>query len=87
MTDDIVLSLTPEQVSAIDACSGFAHATDPVSRRTYLVVDQGVAPEFEDAYLRAMLKVGIDQLERGECKEWNLEEAKVRLRERLASRP
>ena len=36
--------------------------------------------------LRAKIQVGLDQLDRGECAEWNVEEVKAEGRALLASR-
>jgi len=86
MPDTPDLTLTPDQVAAVTAADGFAHATDPVTKRTYLVVDQGVAPTFEDEYLRSMIQEGLDQLDRGESRPWDANELKEELRRRYRQR-
>lgn len=78
--------LTPEQVAAIEAGNGFAHAQDPVSRRVYLLVDQGRAPTLPDEYFRQTISEGLAEADRGESEPWDVERMKIELLRRHAAR-
>ena len=75
--------LTPEQVSAVEAGNGFAHAEDPVTHRTYLLVEQGRAPTLSDEYFRQKIEEGLAESDRGESRPWDVEDLKVDLRRRF----
>jgi len=72
--------LTPEQVFAVEAGNGFAHAEDPLTRRVYLLVDQGRAPTLSDDYFRQKLAEGLAEADRGESQPWDIEALKADLR-------
>jgi len=78
--------LTPEQVAAVQAGNGVAHAEDPATHRVYLLVDQGQAPILSDEYLRAKIAAGLAEADRGESQPWDLEAMKTDLRRRHAEK-
>jgi len=71
--------LTPEQVSAVEAGNGFAHAEDPVTHRVYLLVEQGRAPTLSDDYFRRKIAEGMAEADRGESQPWDVEAMKADL--------
>lgn len=66
------IHVTPEQIAAISAGNGFAHAEDPATHRVYLLVEQGKAPTLSDEYFRQKLADGVAEADRGECRAWNV---------------
>jgi hypothetical protein len=78
--------ITPEQLAAVAAGSGFAHVVDPATHRVYLLVEQGKAPTLSDDYFREKIAVGIAERERGECQPWDVEQLKADLLRRHAAR-
>jgi hypothetical protein len=80
------IHLTPEQVTAVTAGSGFAHAEDPSTHRVYLLVEQGQAPTLADDYFRQKIAEGLAEAERGESQPWDVEAMKAELRRRHADR-
>ena len=79
--------VTPEQVAAIAAGNGFAHAEDPSTHRVYLLVEQGQAPTLSDEYFRQKIAEGLAEADRGECQPWDVDALKADLRRRHANRP
>lgn len=87
MTPDTPIELTPEQIAVVNAAHGSVYAQDPASKRRYRLVEQPIREEdLSQEELRAMLKVSIDQSDRGECKPWDPEEIKDELRRIYAER-
>ena len=80
------VSITPDQLAAVTAGSGFAHVEEPVTHRVYLLVDQGAAPTLSDDYFREKIAAGIAERDRGECQPWDAEQLKNDLRRRHAAR-
>ena len=78
--------VTPEQVAAVEAGNGFAHAEDPTTHRLYLLVEQGQAPTLSDDYFRQKIAEGLAEAERGECQPWDVEVMKAELRRRHPDR-
>jgi hypothetical protein len=78
----LYLSLTPEQVAALDAGGSLIHAVDPATHRRYVLIDE-VPPQISVQELRAMLQEAIDQSDRGKCVPWDVEEIKQSLWRRL----
>jgi hypothetical protein len=78
--------VTPEQVAAVAAGNGFAHAEDPITHRVYLLVEQGQAPNLADDYFRQQLAEGLAESERGESEPWDVAAMKSDLRRRHADR-
>ncbi len=83
MTHDTPLALTPEQVAAVAAGGGIAHAEDPTTHARYTLVDCRCETTHSDEFLRDKLAEGTAQLERGEGIDWDLDAFKQRLAERL----
>lgn len=78
------LSLTPDLQRFVDekVKSGqFASAAEVITTALELMKDQDEMTPEDIEELRAELAVGLDQLERGECAEWDVEEVKAHLRE------
>lgn len=80
------IHVTPEQVAAITAGNGFAHAEDPATHRVYLLVEQGQAPTLSDEYFRQQIAAGLAEADGGECQPWDVEAIKADLRLRHANR-
>jgi len=78
--------VTPEQVAAVAAGNGFAHAEDPNTHRIYLLVEQGQAPTLADDYFRQKISEGLAEADRGECQPWDVEAMKADLCRRHAER-
>ncbi|MGD9635790.1 MAG: hypothetical protein AB7G28_21915 [Pirellulales bacterium] len=77
------IHVTPEQVAAISAGNGFAHAEDPATHRVYLLVEQQQAPTLPDEYFRQELVDGVAEADRRECRPWNVDDLKADLMRRL----
>ncbi len=67
--------ITNEQRDALasseDPC---IHLHDPETNKVYVLIEQGVEPEFEQAhleYMRAGLKQAAEQVVRGEVEPWD----------------
>jgi hypothetical protein len=82
MSVPVPTHVTPEQVAAIEAGNGLAHAEDPATHRLYLIVEQGQAPTLSNDYFRQKLSEGVAEAERGECQPWDVEGMKAELRRR-----
>ena len=78
--------LTPEQIAAVQAGNGVAHAEDPVTHRVYLLVEQGQAPTLSDEYFRAKIAAGLAEADRGESQPWDVAALKADLRQRHAEK-
>jgi len=78
--------LTPEQVAAVAAGGGIAHAEDPTTHRTYLLVEQGKAPTLSDDYFRHKVAEGLAEADQGMCEPWDVEIMKAELCHRHADR-
>lgn len=61
----------------------FSSAEEMISRALSLLRDEERLTPQDLAELREDVRVGLEQLERGEGAEWDAEETKTRLRERL----
>jgi hypothetical protein len=77
-------SLTPEQISALDAGHGVMHGQDPATQRKYLLIEQ-IEPAISDDYLRARLSEGLADIDTGRVSDWNAEEFKQQLLKRHQS--
>jgi hypothetical protein len=77
-------SLTPEQLAAVNAGGGFAQFVDPTSNFVYYLIKQTDPPTIDEDYIREKLAEADSDIEQGNYVEWNIEELKHELRERLA---
>jgi len=80
------VALTPEQVAAVEAGNGVAHAEDPITHRVYLLVEQGQGPTLSDEYFRAKIAAGLTEAERGESQPWDVAAMKADLQRRHAEK-
>lgn len=80
-----IAPLTPEQLAAITAGGGFARCEDPTTRVQYQLI-QIETTSIDDDYVRAMLTEAQADVDRGDCEEWNMDEIKREVYERLADR-
>jgi hypothetical protein len=74
-------SLTPEQITALDAGHGVMHGQDPATQRKYLLIEQ-IEPTISDDFLRARIGEGLADIEAGNVSDWNAEEFKRQLLKR-----
>jgi hypothetical protein len=79
-------SLTPEQLAAVNAGGGFAQFVDPTSNFVYYLIKQTDPPTIDEDYIREKLAEADSDIEQGNYVEWNIEELKHELRERLAAK-
>ena len=79
------MSMTPEQIAAVQAGKGVAHVQDPSTGRVYLLIEQGQQPTLSEDYFRAKIGEGITESQRGESKPWNANELKDDLRSRFGT--
>ena len=80
------VSLTPEQLAAVDAGGGFAQFVDPASHFVYYLIKQSDPPTIDDEYVREKLAEAEDDIRQGNFGPWDVEELKRELGERLAAR-
>jgi hypothetical protein len=77
--------LTPEQLAAINAGDGFARCEDPVTHVQYqLIRDEPIT--LDDDYFREKLAEAQADVDRGDVAEWNVDEIKRELAERLSKK-
>jgi glucan phosphorylase len=79
------LPLTPEQVAAVTAGGGFARCEDPNTHVVYELI-RHCESTIDDDYVRQKLAEAEDDMKHGRCAEWNLDEVKRELRDRLAAK-
>jgi hypothetical protein len=74
-------SLTPEQITALDAGHGVMHGQDPATQRKYILIEQ-IEPTISDEYIRARIDEGLADIKAGKVSDWNAEEFKRQLLKR-----
>ena len=77
--------LTPEQLAAINAGDGCARCEDPASHVVYLLIKQADPAAVDDDYIREKIEEAYADIQTGNFAEWDVEEVKRKLRERLAN--
>ncbi|MCI0332720.1 MAG: hypothetical protein L0228_05815 [Planctomycetes bacterium] len=77
--------LTPEQLAAITAGGGFARCEDPTTHVHYHLI-QYEPPTLDDDYIREKLAEAQADIDRGDYADWDLDEIKSELRDRLAKK-
>jgi hypothetical protein len=80
-----IAPLTPEQLAAITAGGGFARCEDPTTHVQYQLI-QIEKTSIDDEYIREKLAEAQADIDRGDCAEWNVDEIKREVYERLAKR-
>jgi hypothetical protein len=75
--------LTPEQLSAVAANGGWARIKDPNTQRVFVIAEQ-TPPTVDDDYIREKIAEAYEDSKNGNVAEWNLNEIKAKLIERLA---
>lgn len=75
--------LTPQQVAALEAGNGLMVGEDPATHRVYMLIEQ-VAPSIDDAYVQEKLAEAQASIDRGESADWDVEEIKAVVRQRLS---
>lgn len=67
-------AITPEMRQALAASGGSPiHIQDPETLQVYVVQQQPVEITLDEDYMRSEIQVALDQLDRGECEEWDIE--------------
>ena len=80
------LQLSPEQRDALQSHPGEPlHIRDDVTRKVYLLVEEGRVPELEEAYIREGLELARDQIARGEVSERPIREVIAEARRRAGN--
>jgi hypothetical protein len=79
------VSLTPEQLAAINAGGGFAHCEDPATHVHYHLI-QYELPTLDDDYIREKLAEAQADIDRGNVADWDVEEINRELHARLANK-
>jgi signal transduction protein with GAF and PtsI domain len=77
--------LTPEQIAAINAGDGFALCEDPATHVQYQLI-RNEEITLDDDYFREKLAEAQADVDRGEVAEWNVDEIKRELAERLSKK-
>lgn len=75
--------LTPAQIAALEAGDGFMVGHDPATNRDYLLIDR-IDPTIDDDYIRAKLAEAQASIDRGDIAEWDVNDLKSDLRQRLS---
>ncbi len=85
MNAPLQISLTPEQIAAVQAGAGCAWFEDPITHRVYLLAEQdGV--RLDDDFVRGKLAEARKESELGQCEPWDSNHLKSELRARYADR-
>jgi hypothetical protein len=84
MSTPLQISLTPEQIAAVQAGAGVARFEDPVTQRVYLLAEQG-EQGLSDEYVRARLAEAQRESELGLSEPWDSEGLKSELRARYSN--
>lgn len=80
------IDLTPEQREAALANAGMPiHVHDSVSRKVFVLIEQGVEPTLEQEYIRHGLEVAREQIERGELADGGMESVIAEAKRRHSS--
>ena len=80
------ISMTPEQLAAVQAGHGIVHLQDPATQRTYVLIEEGEQPTLSEEYVRAKVEEGLAESARGESQPWDVEELKDDLIRRHADK-
>ena len=79
------ISLTPEQIAAVQAGAGCARFEDPNTHRVYVLAEQGEVT-LSDDYIREKLAEAQKESELGLCEPWDSSALKAELHARYANR-
>jgi Arc/MetJ-type ribon-helix-helix transcriptional regulator len=77
--------LTPEQIAAVQEGAGLARLEDPNTHRIYILSEQ-LEPTLDETYVREKLQEAQASIDRGEVADWDVDEFKADLRDRLAKK-
>ncbi len=77
--------LSAEQLAAVREGGGYAHLVDPNTHQVYFLTEP-IAPTIDDDYVRAKLDEAQTSIDLGEVSEWNVEEIKAEVRQRLSKK-
>ena len=75
------VSLTPEQLAAVQAGNGFARVEDPTTHRVYFLIEQPKAPSINDDYVRQKIDEAYAE---GDLGPLDMEAVKAEFRRRQA---
>lgn len=80
-------SITSEQRQALLLSGGSPiQLEDPETQQIYLLVEQPVRPQLDDAYVREALQVALTELANGQEEEWDIESVIAEAERELAER-
>ncbi len=78
---------TPEQLALLQSQDGQPlHVPDQTTQKVYLVVEEGVIPTLDEAYIRQGLAHAAEQAAQGGEQVWSAEEIKAAGRKLLTQR-
>ncbi len=77
--------LSPEQLAAVREGEGYAHLVDPNTQQVYFLTEPSV-PAIDDDYVRAKLDEAQASIDRGEVSDWDVNDIKAQVRQRLAQK-
>lgn len=77
--------LTPEQLAAMTAGGGFARCEDPSTHLQYQLI-QVETTTIDDEYILARLAEAQEDVDQGRVADWDVDEIKREVYERLAER-
>lgn len=77
--------ITNEQREALLLSGGSPiQIEDPETRQVYLLVEQPVQPQLDEAYIRDALQVALDQFANGQEEDWDIESVIAEARREFA---
>jgi hypothetical protein len=80
-----IAPLTPEQIAAVVAGNGYVRCEDPNTHRQYDLME--VQPiTISDDYICQKIEEAYADIERGDVADWDVNEIKRKLEERLAAK-
>ena len=80
-------AITNEQREALLQSGGSPiQLEDPETRQVYLLVEQPVEPQLEEAYIRAALQVALDEFDAGQEEKWDIEAVIAQAKREFAER-
>lgn len=77
------LQLTPEQRNALQSNPGEpVHIQDESTRKSYLLIEEGILPSLDEDYVRSGLEAARAQISRGQVSERPIQEVVAEAKQR-----
>ena len=77
--------LSLEQLAAVREGEGYAHLVDPNTKQVYFLTEP-FTPTIDDDYVREKLDEAQASIDRGEVSDWDVDDIKAKVRQRLAQK-